>query len=271
MTTAADTEVCPRYLADCEQAGLLDHHDGLPYVAGVFVDPSIGERQFFAEYCDSRLIAVDPDLGWLVSRARAEEPEAELIVVRTRPDAALPRPWSKHHTYVRHDGTLPTASSKKVDVRIVPATAAHTDAVRGWLVQAFTEAAVQRRRVADPKVLRDMADAVLAQEGRTTYVAVLDGRPIGHLTVRPGIEDEVTGRRFVEMCDVLVEEESVRSAVISALVPFALEFAVAHELPLLGQVHHPDEGLLPGRGEAILRGLLATGWVVDHAYWRRTP
>jgi hypothetical protein len=271
MTTAADTEVCQDYLADCERAGLLDHHDGLPYVAGAFVDPAIGERQFFAEYCDPRLIAAKPDLDWLVSRTRAEEPDAELIVVRTAADAALPRPWNRHHTYVRHDGDLPAAAKKKVDVRIVPATAEHTDAVRGWLVQSFTEAAAERRRAADPKVLRDMADTVLAQEGRTTYVAVMDGRPIGHLTVRPGIEDEVTGRRFVELCDVLVEEASVRPAVIAALVPFALEFAVSRELPLLGQVHHPDEGLVPGKGDAILRGLLATGWVVDHAYWRRTP
>ncbi|MFJ9742832.1 GNAT family N-acetyltransferase [Streptomyces sp. NPDC101166] len=256
------------YLAEADACGLLHRHAGLPYVAGCGTDPATGELQYYVEYCDPALLAAGAALEWLTARVRAEHPGTDLIVVRARDGAELPAPWQRHQTYVRRTGPPPAVSDGVVTV--VPAGPEHHDVLLGWIFEALVRAAGERGRPADPAVVRRVAGDVLDTPGRLSYVALYDGRPVGHLTLRRHQRDEVTGEEYVELYDVLVEPAELRKAASAALLATAIGRSDPRE-PLLGQVHHPDESLAPGHGERILRGLLTSGWAVDHTFWRLTP
>ncbi|MEV0266910.1 GNAT family N-acetyltransferase [Streptomyces sp. NPDC050617] len=255
------------YLADADACGLLHRHEGLPYVAGRGADPATGELQYYVEYCDPALLAVGA-LEWLTARVRSEHSGTDLIVVRVQGEAELPAPWHRHQTYVRRTGPPPAVSGDGVTV--VPAGPEHLGVLLGWIYEALVRAADERGRSGDPAVVRRIAEEVLDTPGRLSYVALDDGRPVGHLTLRRRRRDEVTGEEYAELYDVLVEPAELRKAASTALLATAIGRLDPGE-PLLGQVHHPDEILAPGQGERVLRGLLASGWAVDHSFWRLTP
>ena len=275
---AAPRRPSPTYLAGADAAGLLRHHTGLPYVAGHFTDPATGEDQFYVEYCATELLAADVSLTWLVDVVRAEHSGAGLIVVRSPGGLELPPPWSRHQTYVWHAGESPASrppnSVAKPGLEVITAdeaNSAHTAVLTGWLEQAMVRSADERGLPCETTAVRDLVRDVLATPGRTSYLALHHGRPIGHLTLCPERRDEVTGEPNIELCDLLVEVPELRKDAAAALTAAALELAATTGVPLLGQVQHPDEDLAPGRGERVLAGLLATGWAVDHILWRLTP
>ncbi|MFF2546253.1 hypothetical protein ACFVUY_27305 [Kitasatospora sp. NPDC058063] len=271
MTTHAAPAVDPDYLESAREHGLLHTHDGLPYVLGAFTDPATGERQCLVEYCDSALLTGDPRLGWLVAHTAAEHADADLLVLRAPGELTLPAPWVRHQTYIRPTDAAVDLAPAPGGIEVAQAGPEADDLVRGWLAWAIADAATDRGRSTDPRVLDELAGEVLAHPGRRSYLALAGGLPIGHLTLCPDQLDEVTGRRHVELCDVLVEPPELRGPAQTALLAAATAFARSTGDPLLGQVQHPEETAAPGYRPSVLTTLLDRGWTIDHTFWRRRP
>ncbi|GAB1644039.1 GNAT family N-acetyltransferase [Krasilnikovia sp. MM14-A1259] len=264
---AAVTAPPAGYLDDAADAGLLHHRAGLPYVAGVCTDVIGGERQYLIEYLDPALLAADPALDWLAAQAGAAQPAVDVLLLRTDSATAPGAPWERHLSYLRFVGP---AGPPPAAVRVHAAGPEHDTLVRDWLVEAMTESAAERRRTGDPADLRALADTMLAQPGRRSYLAVHEGRTIGHLTLCPDRHDDVTGRRYTELTDVFVAPAELRRTAITALIAATVAALPAGEL-CIGQVAHPLSEVDPDKGGRILSVLLATGWAHDHTFWRRTP
>lgn len=268
MPAPAPNAPAPGYLAEAQTAGWLRHHMGLPYVAGHCADSATGESLYLAEYCHPELLTADLSLAWLADLVRAQHPGTDLVVVRAPGCVELPLPWHRHQTYVRRTAAPPAAPPSDIDV--VPAGPEHTPLLLRWLRQAIATAADVRGRPSDVAVLHELAEGVLDSPGRRSLVALYGGSAVGHLTLRLNQQDEVTGERYVELFDVLVEPAPLRKDAGAALLAAALGLHAGGD-PVLGQVHHPDEELAPGHGERVLGGLLASGWAIDHTFWRLTP
>src|SRR5690348_682943 len=88
------------YLDTAADSGVLRRLDGRPYVAGVYVDPASGERQFLVEYCDPAILADPAAVDALVASAVGDG-KATHMLLRVGPDVAdLAPPWSPYQTYV---------------------------------------------------------------------------------------------------------------------------------------------------------------------------
>src|SRR5438477_12161998 len=100
------------YLDIAADSGVLRRLDGHPYVAGEYVDPASGERQFLVEYCDPAILADPAAIDALAASAAGG---ATHMLLRVGPDAAdLPPPWSAYQTYVRYAGPPAVAPDDSV-------------------------------------------------------------------------------------------------------------------------------------------------------------
>jgi hypothetical protein len=265
--------VSERYLADADGAGLLHQVHGHRYVAGFQDEPMLNERQFLVEYCDEALLADRDWLAGLADHARALEPEVAAVIVRAPATVRIGEPWHRSISYVSHPGG--TAQAAPADpsqgVTVAPAEAGDEADIAGWLVRAMVTGSTDRGRTADPATAELLVQEWLKAPGRFAYVARLDGRAVGHATLLCDAEDEVTGRRVVELVDTLVDltDPPVRRAALAALTSAAIAHAERLGLPLMGHVVHPAPDVAAGHGDRIVASLLSRGWQLDHVFWRR--
>lgn len=264
-----------RYLTEAADAGLLHHAHGHRYVAGFQDEPMLDERQFLIEYCDEELLADPAWLAGLAEHARALEPEVAAVIVRAPATVRIDEPWHRSISYVSHPGgTASTAPGGALHgISVQPAEAGRDDAdIAGWLARAMISGGTDRGRAADPATAELLVQDWLRAPDRFTYVARLDGRTAGHATLLGDAEDEVTGRRVVELVDILVdlEDPPARGAAMAALSSAAIAHADRLGLPLLGHVVHPAPDIAAGHGDRIVASLLTRGWDLDHVFWRRS-
>lgn len=256
MTAAA------AYLEAATSVGLLAELDGVPYVAGEYVDPVSRRRRVLVEYCDGGLV----DTGAARDRLRAALAEAfpgnDSALVRvdaTTPDDLLAGSgWTRELVYVGYEGPVepPTA-----DVRLERQE--DRAFVRDWLERAFTLAQHQLGSPGDGAA--EAAAATMAHPARRTYVVgpSPEADPIGHATLLTDAVDEVRGVGFVELLDALVEPEHDVRALVSALVAVCAAYARQEGRPLVGHVVATPEA-----GDRVLGSLLRRGWRTWHSFYR---
>lgn len=260
---------CRGYLAAADDAGLLQHLHGHPFVAGERHDPLLEERQLLIEFCATELLTVPHRFAEVLELASHGAPSADAIMVRAPESVRLPGPWRRHTTYVQSSGPLRATPSPAQGLTVRRAEPGQDDAdVARWLAQAFVDGSADHGVTADGGVAGDLAREFLDAPDRVSYVACLDGRVIGHATLLCAADDPVTGRQYVDLVDVLVEaEDAVRRQATGMLTEAASVHAHGLELPLLGSVIHPASPSGPGDGDRIVTSLVARGWAIDHVFW----
>ncbi|MEU2830346.1 hypothetical protein ABZ667_16990 [Streptomyces lavendulae] len=261
------------YLAAAEEAGLLGHLHGHPYVAGAHHDPALDEQRVLIEFCDPEILLDAISLDTLAAQLLGESPGATAVVVRTPGRLALEAPWERQLTYVRYDGEPVGSVSPPEGFAIRPAVPERDDAVVAeWIARAVTDGSAEQDTAADPEIVAAVAQDFLHLPDRVSYLAFADGRPVGHATLLCAAHDDVTGRDHIELLDVLADTaDDCRRAVTAALTATAVAHAQGAGLPLIGHVVHPARNVAPGRGEAVTAALVRRGWRIDHVYWRLAP
>jgi hypothetical protein len=249
------------YLAAARAAGQLYEIDGLFYVAGSYVEPVTGEKQCLVEYADAALLA-EPELGRLIARLTDDFPQARRLVLRAPPQVALPAPWAPQLTYISYQGT-PGAP----DPAIVPARARDRDRLIDWLMRAFADAGSAFGGQAAAQSLHRLAEEVMASPGRQSLVYLAGETAVGHATLLCEAGDAVTGERFVELLDILVEPDHDVRAITRELVTVAALRAAELGKRLVGNVVHAAHG--GGNGDRVVASLLTSGWAVAFRYWQR--
>jgi hypothetical protein len=254
------------YLESASEAKLLGLVHGRPYVAGVCHDPVTGEQLGLAEYCDPWLLHHHAWCLELGRRLAAQFADADLLILRARSAADLPAPWTPMVSYVRYCGERPDNGDGDPDVAVVVAGPAHVRFIEDRLHAAISAGYACQERQVNESAARRAAREFAAAPDRLSYVAIVAGRPVGHLTMLTGACDEVTGEDYLDLVDMLVDQGEFASRARAALVRAAVSHAVTAGRPLIGNVTHPGGGSASGR--KIVNSLLTQQWRVDHADWR---
>ncbi|MFD9357957.1 GNAT family N-acetyltransferase [Streptomyces sp. NPDC060031] len=258
------------YLATCHESGVLTRTPDGDFCAGDAPDPLTRTARYFVEYAQPRLLTSPTGPGRLPAAA---PPSAE-VVLRSPADTRLPAPWQPLLTYLVRTGPAATAvpqgaghTTTAEDDGISPATAADEPLVQRWMELAISDASVHQTgtRALDGAV-REQAGLILGQPGRLSLIARADGRPIGHATLDQEAHDDITGVRFLELIDILVDPEHDVRAVTARLTQAAIERADRLGLPLVGHVVHQQAA--PEHGPRIIASLTARGWQPLWVYWR---
>jgi hypothetical protein len=253
------------YLALVTGNGLLRQGGPGRYVVGTTTDAVTKQTSCLVEYADPVLLVGD-GIGWLSRQLHADFPDVDALVVRTDASVVLPSPWSPYMTYVRWTGPAVGEVGQDVAVRPVDDGALHL--VRGWLVEAVREGARLRGCAAEEHHADALVGDVLARPHRRSFLATVDGRPIGHATMLTEAFDDVTATRYVDLFDTLVAAPEYRRAAVARLVAECVRVAGELGLPLLGNVVHERPGLgYDGTGARIRDSLLQRGWTVNHQFW----
>ncbi|WP_156374131.1 hypothetical protein [Cellulomonas sp. Leaf334] len=243
--------------------------------AGVFCDPVAGQDYVYVAELPAIASADPGSIRDSLRRAVAEHGPGQPLLVRADAGTTLPGAWEPFMTFVRFrrlpaDQVGPADEPPQPAVTIGPvdvqADIEARDAVLGWLELALRRGYDEEGIAAD--VARRWAHEIAADTDAESIVARVDGRPVGHLTYRTA-EDDVTGERYIELVDVLVDgpDRSWRTWVERALVRSADATAGALGRSLVGNVVHAagDEGA--ERARTVIRGLTGSGWDVLYTVW----
>jgi hypothetical protein len=259
------------YLDAARRAGALTRVAGAPCVMGETTDSLNGERSCLVEYADPRALARPGWAAELLARAVELCPGTHGVIMRTPPGVELPAPWTRHLTYLRHDGP-PQPPRLGPDagggIPVAVATSEQIPRVRDWLADAFQTGARDQGLHVERDTAVEHADRLLAVPGRHSLVASSAGRPVAHATMLP-FTDDVTGTDYTELFDVLVSPSADVRTTTAALVDACLAHTARAGLPLLGNViHQRTRTAETDTGNRVVSSLLRKGWRVDHSYWR---
>lgn len=258
------------YLSICQRAGVLTRTPEGEFCAGDAPEPLTRAPRYFVEYAQSQLMTSPTGPGRLLAAAA---PRAE-VVLRATADIALPAPWEPLLTYVLWTGPAGADTPRSTDHRAMDeggdiglATAADEPFVQRWMEQAVSDASVLQTgtRALDGAV-REQTGLILGQPGRRSLIARADGQPIGHATLDEEALDDITGVRFLELIDILVDPGHDVRAVTRRLTHAAVERAGELGLPLVGHVVHQLTD--PEHGPRVIGSLTARGWRPLWVYWR---
>lgn len=141
---------CRGYLAAADDAGLLQHLHGHPFVAGERHDPLLEERQLLIEFCATELLTVPHRFAEVLELASHGAPSADAIMVRAPESVRLPGPWRRHTTYVQSSGPLRATPSPAQGLTVRRAEPGQDDAdVARRLAQAFVDGSADHGVTAD--------------------------------------------------------------------------------------------------------------------------
>ncbi|WP_159803273.1 hypothetical protein [Arthrobacter zhaoguopingii] len=204
-----------------------------------------------------------------VDEILADHPNAR-VRVRVADRAHPGGGWSPYMSYVALGADdLYAAPESPTRILDAPLDAAHPhiDAVRTWLLLALRAGYGDKLSTTSAELWLNSAPL----SGRwTSLVALEDERPVGHLTLAPGVlRAEAIPIRYSEIIDTLVDltDRGRRRLVESALVARAGELAAERNEDLLGSVVHPDGP--DGPGWRIVDRLVAQGWRHIETIWTR--
>ncbi|MDX3230405.1 M16 family metallopeptidase [Streptomyces sp. ME19-01-6] len=255
------------------RAGVLRKHADLAYVADGRLEPVRREPQYLVTYCDPALAADGSWWSALPHIASAGHPAARTVGARVPAGVELPPPWHRHTPYVRYvRGTGAAACGRGVLhgrrdpggrrtrhrcrplARAGPGGCGHGPGGYG-----HQRVPSRRRR---PTARHTWPPRLRGPD---------EGLAVGHATLLCQERDEVTGRDFVELFDVLVEAgDAVRGEAVG--MPAAASAQHAHDVgpPLIGHVVHTAGSTPTDREEHVVASPTARGWGVDHVFWCRS-
>jgi hypothetical protein len=258
------------YITSAAEAGLLHYYAGSAYVADRWSDPISGDECCFVEYCDHRLVEDPAALRGLTASLTRQFPGAASIIVRLYSARSMPRRWQRSVTYVRHSFKS-TKLSGDPSVAIEEAGEHYADAILEWLVRALSCGYQEQGRNVSAKQVRAAAEAVTAAPDRRSYISVVNDTAVGHLTVLTDAFDDMAGKQFMDLIDMLVEPGVHATAARAALVAVAADHAAQAQKALIGNVTHGTGVSSAARSQHVLKSLLENGWIVDHVDWRWSP
>ena len=257
------------YLQSACDAGLLYEFAGHPYVAGSYEDPVSGDLQYLVEYCDAGLLDVPDGVSGLFQELTARFLDPGWMRIRVRSAVRLPRPWEPAVTYLRFSGTPAVTHPDDIQVTIARAGDEHDLLVEEWLSRALCSGYAMQNRPVDATKVRATSSALLALTGRCSYVALVEGAAVGHLTLLDDAVDEVTAEEYVDLFDMLVEPGTHAPAARRGLVAAAASHAGSLSKALIGNVVHPQDASDVDQGQTVVDALCERGWQIDHVDWRR--
>ncbi len=253
------------YLLAADGAGLMRSLDDHTYVAGAYTDPVSLDTSVLVEYADLDLYADPAALDRLCEQLVDLFPDCTSVRIRCRNDTMLASPWRPTVSYMRYVGGGTAADGSTATITVERAGHDLDGAIQCWLVRALTQGSNALGKVADADRAREQADHILAAPGRTSFVALHAGAPIGHLTLVPDAFDDVIGETYVDLVDMLVETHESAKEARAGLVSAAIEESSALRMPLIGTVIHAEDG----HGEKVVEGLIRSGWEVAYRDWVR--
>ena len=248
-----------RYLSEADEAGCLFELDGSPYVAGLSTDPVSGAEQCLIEFAAPELLADPaPLLRTLLDRF----PDCRSVVVRTVGEQTPGPLFAPMLTYLRHDAPAAGAAPGADGLAVARGEGdEHEDRVAAWLARALRDGAIDLGRAAAEPAVEQSTGEIMRTPGRRTYLVRTPGaeEPIGHGTVLTEETDEVSGTRFADLVDILVDSPEHRAAATELLVRAMAADAAAQGLPLIGNVIH-SPGAETDPGARVVASLRSRGW-----------
>ncbi|MEU1946562.1 hypothetical protein ACFW95_10075 [Streptomyces sp. NPDC059474] len=261
--------VSEAFLEASAEAGAVVECGGHRCVAGSYLEPISGEQQCLVEYAD-------PALTTAAAAARLPPllaelfPEAEVAVLRTPADVALPAPWTRYLSYVKRAVPVPRSAPDTAGgdgMTVTEPAEGDRERVTRWLEAAFLTAGDSQGGDCDAEAAAAQARAVLETPGSRFLIARSAGTAVGHATLLCDAYDEVSGEPYVELVDILIDPpHDVRTAT-AALVTAAGQLADGLGLPLIGHVVHPRHPDRRAEGQRVLDSLLRKGWEMHSGYW----
>lgn len=260
----SDSGVREDYLRIARDADLLGLFQDRPYVAGTYRDPVTGQDACLVEYCHPDILreSAAEFAGMLLAQFSA----VSQVLLRIRAGTTLPDPWQPLVTYVRYASPGGDTAPAAGPVAVIEGSPAHSGAVERWLVQAIRDAYASQQREAPEPAVRAAAREIISAPGRRSYLAMADGRAIGHLTILADSYDDVSGETYTDLVDMLVEPGDLARPARESLVRRAVADASRAGRALIGNVTHPL-GADGAHGQRVLAALVSRGWRVDHADW----
>ncbi|MFE6050009.1 hypothetical protein ACFQ6N_04595 [Kitasatospora sp. NPDC056446] len=253
------------YLRAADEAGLLSLVDGLPVVAGEYVEPVTGELQCLVEHADPRLIARAPTLLDALFRRHRDCSSAVVRLPGPLPAPAELRPLL---TYLEHTPARPPPTGAPTSFEITEAAAGDEEPIARWLTRAIDDAAADRGHTGGREGGAQAVRQLLTAPDRRSYLVRVPGTraPVGHATILTDAYDDVSDTPFVELVDILVDDDALRRTATAALVAACARAAAERDAPLIGNVAHP----LPRDGRdpaaAVVAALRRQGWTPTHRY-----
>ncbi|MGW6412499.1 hypothetical protein ACWF95_35700 [Streptomyces vinaceus] len=260
----APFDVDDRYLRAADEAGLLSRIDGLPVVAGEYLEPASGELQCLVEHADPALLARASHLLDTLFRCH---PDCTSAVVRVPAHLPAPPGLQPLLSYLRHTPPQPPAAAS-VPLRLTEAAEADDAAVGQWLARAIRDASAGRGHTGTPEGTEQAVRQLLEAPDRRSYlVRTPDAlEAIGHATVLTDAYDDVSGTEFVDLVDILIDDARLRRAAIERLVAACADTAAALGKPLIGNVTHPVDPEGRERAAGVVAALRRQGWTPTHGY-----
>ncbi|WP_030739667.1 hypothetical protein [Streptomyces sp. NRRL S-31] len=266
-----DTDTDPAFLRSMDAQGLLLVIDGRRCVAGTSTDDLTGTTRLLVEHADADLLSgTRAPVLWRTLLDRF--PDTSEVLLRVEAETRLPDPWQRYSSYlVLDDTTGAEAAPPDGPPFPVRAESRHRDRVAGWVADALRAADDVQGRPHDVRNTAEAARRLLDSPSCVSFVVEAAGAPVGHATLLSDAHDDTTGRDFVELFDVLVEDVPGASHHRGALVAAAVSYAREAGRPLLGNVTHGRDrraGAVGGDvGAPVVDLLRGRGWRVDHVYW----
>ncbi|MFG2310968.1 hypothetical protein ACGFS9_20195 [Streptomyces sp. NPDC048566] len=257
-------DIDDRYLRAADEAGLLHRVDGLPVVAGEYAEPASGELQLLVEHADPTLLARAPRLLEVLFR---RHPDCTSAVVRVPAHLPTPPGLLPLLGYLRHTPG-PPPETPPVALRLTEAAEADRAAVGAWLARAIRHASADRGHTVTDAGTDEAVRGLLDAPGRRSYLVRTPGAPaaIGHATVLTDAHDDVSDTGFVDLVDILVDDDALRRAATAHLVAACAATAAALGRPLIGNVTHPVDPAGRERAAGVVASLRRQGWTPTHGY-----
>lgn len=274
VTAVAVTTAAPD-LESFAGTGLLWEVAGHPCIAGTSTDPADGRVDCLVEYAPEPLLTDPSALALLVHEVMAGQPRPRWrnLVVRSRGEVTLPAPMVRDLTHLVLDRAAGPGPLLPPGISIAPSAGPGADArVGDWLRRAVADGNSQRGLPDGGALVDETVDSYLAAPDRVSLIASLDTpggpRPIAHATLLTGAVDEVYGTPFVDLVDILVDEDQDVPLLTRALVAASARHAADVGLPLVGNVVHGLDAEGAVQGERVVASLIRKGWQLLDTYWR---
>lgn len=258
---------CPTagYLAEASESGRVFRLDGAVFVAAVWTDDLTGLRKGYVEWADPGVMVADR--RQMLAAAAAEQLDVNDVLLRVAPGPVAGDGCRYRTRYVVAAATDELAGPAPSDVLVREPVAEDRDTVERWLALAHADAYSGFSESMDPGLLDKVRELFQLDDADTgVLVAILDDRPVGHVTWLRRRSDDLTGTVHDELVDMLVEP-GVRSAgdARTALL-VGLGAARTPGLPLLGNVSFDD-----GTASTVYERLLTGPWrpAYDLVEWFR--
>jgi GNAT superfamily N-acetyltransferase len=246
--------------AELLEAGVL-YEDRHPFAASTREDPVIGSSDLYVAWCHPKLLA---DLDRFLVALGETWPDVSRILLRGDPDQ-VPADGAPYIAYLsKKPGDAPWTSSLEIrDVFSNQDWAFVRWALATALENGYSASGYSPDSVTVAEYVAEAFDPERTP-GLRALIALEDGQPLGHATWIEDQFDEVSGRVFDELVDMLTVDQAAGRG-ISRLLLSAVESRVsARGADLLGNVIAEKE---ESHWRSVVGNLKATGWTEEYTIY----